>query len=253
MAPGRVPQVVAVGVAIVTVLVLAGVGAGSGRLIHTHAVKPPSQFGDFVSPPPTTHSPEPIPRATGTIRERAALTSRRSLSTGFLDVLLVVVAGLLVLIVLSYALAARGWRRTRVAFENAADPDSEREQLLKQTADAQVWLETEDDPRRAVIGCWLRLEEMAQRAGSARTSGETAGELTLRVLGEWSIDPVPLQQLRARFEVARFSDAPVDADDLATARSALAAVTAGLQFGTSSRALATFGAQAEVPGERGTT
>jgi hypothetical protein len=109
-----------------------------------------------------------------------------------------------------------------------ADATSERERMLQRAVDVRTWLETETDPRRAVIGCWLRLEQAAGEAGEPRAPSETAGDLTLRVLGRWPIDPEPVQQLRRRFEAARFSPATVGQADSAIARTALAAIITGL-------------------------
>src|SRR5262249_35437498 len=42
--------------------------------------------------------------------------------------------------------------------------------------------ESDADPRRAIIACWVRLEQAAAAAGTSRAAGETSTDLVARVL-----------------------------------------------------------------------
>lgn len=78
------------------------------------------------------------------------------------------------------------------------------------------------DPRKAVIACWVRLEQAAAAAGVERRPGDTPTELVTRLLGAGR--PVSADVLAAFAEVyreARYATHTVDERMRAQARSAL--------------------------------
>jgi hypothetical protein len=96
--------------------------------------------------------------------------------------LLVLVAA--VLVVLVWGLVGALFRR-----RGAAPDDPDRAPLKEAAVLAAVQAGLDDlsdrdrDPRRAVIACWLRLEEAAAAAGLPRHVGDTSTDLVVRLLG----------------------------------------------------------------------
>jgi|HigsolmetaAR206D_1030411.scaffolds.fasta_scaffold01451_9 hypothetical protein len=82
--------------------------------------------------------------------------------------------------------------------------------------------DTDADPRRAVIACWVRLEQTAEAAGIDRRPGDTPTDLVTRLLRTGR--PVSAGVLAAFAEVyreARYATHTVDERMRAQARSAL--------------------------------
>jgi hypothetical protein len=98
-----------------------------------------------------------------------------------------------------------------------------------------------DDPRTAVIACWLTLEDLASRGGVPREVSDVPADLVGRMLGV-ARDPSGTQPFRAltgpagraltelaeRYRAARYAPAPVTEADRATARGALDRLAAEL-------------------------
>ncbi len=99
--------------------------------------------------------------------------------------------------------------------------------------------DTDRDPRRAVIACWLRLEQAAAAAGTPRQPGDTPGDLVGRLLAEQRVDAAVLAELAAVYREARYATHTVDERMRADARQALQrlrtdlAAGAGVTTGTS--------------------
>ncbi|MFI6485411.1 DUF4129 domain-containing protein [Nonomuraea sp. NPDC050663] len=85
-------------------------------------------------------------------------------------------------------------------------------------------LDDGDDPRKAVIACWLRLEHEAAGAGVPRLVGDTPGELVARLLADH--DEEALRQLMGAYHLARYAPHEVSEELRSTARHALARVEA---------------------------
>lgn len=84
------------------------------------------------------------------------------------------------------------------------------------------------EPRDAVVACWLRLEDAAALAGTARRPAETAGELTARVLAAHRVAPDTLRRLADLYREARYSRHPLDERARDEARAALERIRAEL-------------------------
>ncbi|MFI6485412.1 DUF4129 domain-containing protein [Nonomuraea sp. NPDC050663] len=80
-------------------------------------------------------------------------------------------------------------------------------------------LDEGDDPRKAVIACWLRLEHEAAGAGVPRLVGDTPGELVARLLADH--DEEALRQLMGAYHLARYAPHEVSEELRSTARQAL--------------------------------
>lgn len=71
--------------------------------------------------------------------------------------------------------------------------------------------DTDRDPRRAVIACWLRLEEAAQAAGTPRAVGDTPTDLVTRLLTSGGVVSADvLAGFAAVYHEARYATHPVD-------------------------------------------
>lgn len=77
------------------------------------------------------------------------------------------------------------------------------------------------DPRRAVIACWLRLEQAAAAAGTPRQAGDTSTDLVLRLLAEHRVSAAALDGFAAVYRAARFGQHTVDESMRDLARAAL--------------------------------
>jgi len=77
------------------------------------------------------------------------------------------------------------------------------------------------DRERAIIACWIRLEQLAEEAGQGRRSSETSSELVARWLRQLPLDPAPLGRLAELYREARYSSHPVPDASIEAARSAL--------------------------------
>jgi uncharacterized protein DUF4129 len=87
------------------------------------------------------------------------------------------------------------------------------------------------DPRRAVIACWVRLEQAAAAAGTPRRPGDTPTDLVSRLLAEQRVDRRLLSALRDVYREARYATHSVDERMRAEARSALQRLRADLSAG----------------------
>lgn len=89
-------------------------------------------------------------------------------------------------------------------------------------------LDAGDDPRRAVIACWLRLEHAAAGAGTPRLAADTTADLVARLLAAHQVGGPALDRLAAAYSQARYAPHEVDESLRVTARRALAEVDAEL-------------------------
>jgi hypothetical protein len=88
---------------------------------------------------------------------------------------------------------------------------------------AQV-LEDEVPPGDAVIAAWVALEASAERSGLVRDRAQTATEFTVQVLDATRADPDATRVLLQLYLAARYSAHVLTAQDVAAARSSLAAI-----------------------------
>lgn len=65
--------------------------------------------------------------------------------------------------------------------------------------------ETEGDPRRAVIACWVRLEKAAGVAGTPRQPGDTSTDLVLRLLSGHHLSEPVLSGFAELYRAARYA------------------------------------------------
>lgn len=123
------------------------------------------------------------------------------------------VALLVALIVgLIYATARQLRSRMAGAGDDAQDEASPEplDRLIDASSqDQQRWAMTTDDPRAAVVACWMALETAAARGGLPRAVSQTSMEFTGRVLSAWAVPAPVVSRLGELFREARFSQHPV--------------------------------------------
>jgi hypothetical protein len=96
--------------------------------------------------------------------------------------------------------------------------------------------DTDTDPRRAVIACWVRLEQAAAAAGVPRQVGDTPTDLVTRLLrdGTGVVSAEVLAAFARVYREARYATHSVDERMRAQARSALQRLRAELTAGVAS-------------------
>lgn len=87
------------------------------------------------------------------------------------------------------------------------------------------------DPRRAVIACWVRLEQAAAAAGTPRHPGDSPTDLVGRLLAEQQVDARVLAALLEVYRQARYATHTVDDQMRRQAREALQRLRADLGAG----------------------
>lgn len=125
----------------------------------------------------------------------------------------------------------RRWHRLRALRPGAGNrgpvpPDGAA--LLAAVEAAVASADDDPDPRRAVIACWVRLEQAAAAAGTSRHGSDTATDLVVRLLREHQVSEPVLAALATAYRLARFATHTVDEPTRTRARSALRRLRAEL-------------------------
>ena len=141
-------------------------------------------------------------------------------------------AGALLLVIgLCWALV-RDYLRRRPARTGRHDPRRPQRTAEDLVAALDAGLEelsdTDRDPRRAVIACWVRLEDAAAAAGTPRHPGDSPTDYVGRLLAEQRVDAGVLAALLAVYREARYATHTVDDQMRQQARSALERLRADL-------------------------
>jgi hypothetical protein len=113
----------------------------------------------------------------------------------------------------------------------AAAPRTAEDLVAALDAGLEELSDTDRDPRRAVIACWVRLEQAAAAAGTARLPGDSPTDLVGRLLAEQQVDARVLAALLEVYRQARYATHTVDDQMRAQARSALERLRADLGAG----------------------
>jgi hypothetical protein len=117
-------------------------------------------------------------------------------------------------------------RRTRPPVRQREELREQLESVLSETLDD---LESEQDPRRAVIRAYARMETVLAAHGLPREPHEAPLEYLARVLRDLRVRPVAAHALTELFERAKFSQHEIDAAMKEEAIAALATVRADLK------------------------
>jgi hypothetical protein len=117
---------------------------------------------------------------------------------------LIVGAVLVIALALLLRLALRGRGRGRTPLQHLA------EQLQEAFEEGLQELEAEPDPRRAVIAAYARMERSLARVGMPRQPSETGLEYLQRLFAMLHLAGSAAGRLTSLFQLAKFSDHPVD-------------------------------------------
>ncbi|MEV6637597.1 DUF4129 domain-containing protein [Actinoplanes sp. NPDC051470] len=143
-----------------------------------------------------------------------------------LGVAALVLIGLVVWAILRDQARRRG-RRARPERERT-DPNTAEDLVAALDAGIEELSDTDRDPRRAVIACWVRLEQAAASAGTPRHAGDSPTDLVGRLLREQQVDAGVLAALLEVYRQARYATHTVDNQMRSQARSALERLRADL-------------------------
>ncbi|MEU7867872.1 DUF4129 domain-containing protein [Dactylosporangium sp. NPDC049140] len=98
--------------------------------------------------------------------------------------------------------------------------------------------DTDTDPRRAVIACWVRLERAAAAAGTPRLVGDSPTELVTRLLSAHQVSRPTLEGFAEVYREARYATHPVGERNRQDAITALRQIRAELSGIGASRSAA---------------
>ena len=138
-----------------------------------------------------------------------------------LGVALLVVFGLLIWALLRDQSRRRARKAGRRVARRRDQPSTAEDLIDALDAGLEELSDTDRDPRRAVIACWVRLEQAAAAAGTPRHPGDTPADLVGRLLAEQQVDSQVLAALLEVYRQARYATHTVDDQMRRQARSAL--------------------------------
>jgi hypothetical protein len=215
-------------------ILAASLAAGSGPLIDSRRSIPQSALSGYPAPSvlPGT-SPGLVPGQGSPGVSAGSATAGASAGARVAIVIAAVVAGIALVTLLSLAVRRLikfisdldalplGPKLEASSTLLEAEPEQIQHNLRDQIAVALEDLERGDDPRGAIMACWLRLEAAVATGGIARRPTETSGELVSKVLDRLHIATTALDRLHELYLRARFSASSIGIVERDAARDAL--------------------------------
>jgi hypothetical protein len=148
-------------------------------------------------------------------------------ATGQFHWVIALIVGSLIFAVVAGLVAAIVLKRMRGAdWEREAALSAALDEVLADTLDD---LRAEQDPRRAVIRAFARMEKTFAAHGVAREPAETPRQYVVRALDTLGVSSASVQQLTKLYERAKFSRLEIDEGMKANAIDALAGLRAELE------------------------
>jgi hypothetical protein len=183
--------------------------------------------------PPPLLPPDPQQQPTGAVSApaHAAPTGLPDwVGTAALAVLITVGVAFAALLIWAFVRDQVRRQARRAPRPGAVPPPQQAADELVAAVDAglEELSDTDRDPRRAVIACWVRLEQAAAAAGTPRNPGDTPTDLVSRLLTEQRVDARLLSALRDVYREARYATHTVDDRMRAEASTALQRLRADL-------------------------
>jgi hypothetical protein len=108
-----------------------------------------------------------------------------------------------------------------------------REDVIAALDEGIARLAGDGDARSAVIACWVRLEEVAQAAGTPRALSDAPADLVTRLLGAHHVSTATLTSLADLYRAARYSTTVIDNSMRERALSALSTIRGQLEVSSS--------------------
>jgi hypothetical protein len=213
-------------VAALLVVGLAAQGAG----LQWNEAEVPSATGGQDSPPPERFETQELPTATDAALPPESATLPSWVSWVVLGIL-VGVPLLFVLLFLTRKLI--DWLTDAPPSSGIADPEPEylhRDfDLVEEAVNAALAeMDLGDDPRAAIMACWLHFERASEAVGIERESSDTPSDLVRKLLVRHELDGAALRRLSEAYLRARYSPHQVVEADRDQARDALIALQAQL-------------------------
>lgn len=164
--------------------------------------------------PQPAGTPEAIPTAVATRAADSSVPAYQlptwigTVVTGLCLVFVAVVAGMLIW----YMVRDRFRVRSAPLVSQPDSPAPARTEEVVAALDAGLDRlgDRDTDPRRAVIACWVRLEEAAAAAGTPRHPGDTSADLVTRLLVAHQVSRPVLDEFAAVYREARYATHVVD-------------------------------------------
>ncbi|WP_067496283.1 DUF4129 domain-containing protein [Actinoplanes sp. TFC3] len=148
------------------------------------------------------------------------------------------IAGVLVVSLVIWALfrdvARRRGRRRGKRAAKRTDVRTAEDLVAAVDAGLQELSDSDRDPRRAVIACWVRLEDAAAAAGTPRHAGDSPTDLVARLLAEQRLEAAVLTPFAHVYRQARYATHTVDNQMRQQARTALERLRTDLGAGVAS-------------------
>lgn len=147
-------------------------------------------------------------------------------------VLIVVLAGVLLMVMVSLRVAFARRRtlppaRERTVTPLVEDPASEEEppESLQSMLGGQLSALDTGTPRNAIVAAWVQLEEYAAVHGLPRDPADTPAEFVTRALAAYNLDRTVIERLADLYREARFSTHPMEERHRGEARACLTHLT----------------------------
>ena len=216
-------------VVVVAALLVVGLAA-QGAGLQWEEAELPAATGTQEPPPPQAQETMELPTemATGEPRDGFTLPSWVSW------VVLLILVGIPVGFVLFFlARKLIEWIVDAPPSSGVADPEPEhlhRDFTLVENAvnAALAEMDLGDDPRAAIMACWLHFERASEAVGIERESSDTPSDLVRKLLVRHELDGAALHRLSEAYLRARYSPHQVVEADRDQARDALIALQAQL-------------------------
>jgi hypothetical protein len=216
-------------VGLMLVMIMLAARTGPQRIVHG-TLRDPAFRG--VNP---SFKPPPRPKGPRGHQGQGLIHSNRFFTDVGFVIRLALIAALVWVLYLGARRLREAWvdrrrpppRPDHVLFDVLDDPEPLIEEMHQDAAD-QIALLLGGTPRNAIVACWDRFEEQAERAQAARKPWETSSEFTLRLLDRVSADPAAVARLEVLYREARFSDHDIDEPRRTAALEALESIHASL-------------------------
>ncbi|GAA0730168.1 DUF4129 domain-containing protein [Dactylosporangium roseum] len=200
---------------VLAVVAVLGVGAVAASTSSPEITNLPVPPPEATSPPPRpTAEVTALPTVAGEQGGGSAFSTPDWLMYAAVALCAAVVLALIAGLVVMLLRNAAPKRKPRLFVEPQAatpmTPDTGQEVIAAVDAGLSELSDTDGDPRRAVIACWVRLERAAAAAGTPRLIGDSPTELVTRLLSGHRVSRPTLEGLAEVYREARYATHPVD-------------------------------------------